>query len=61
MGKKCIVCGNRTMFYDWTSSRDFPVQKLIEVLKSKGMHYRIQTLKNIGFPVCFPCKRELEG
>ena len=53
MAQKCMLCGKNTIFYVWTSSRDFPREKIAVDENDELM------LKRIGMPVCMHCYRKL--
>jgi len=59
MAKDCYICGNKTIFYVWSTSRNFPKETLIR----EG---NINTKKDMseiaveGVPVCFKCNNELK-
>lgn len=50
---------NRTIFYVWTSTRDFPRKEFVEVFDfdSKTKHAVLNG--SISLPVCFACAEEL--
>ena len=53
----CRLCNsNVNLFFVWTSSRGFPIDKLISNNSSKE---EINELNN-GFEVCFKCRNKLE-
>lgn len=56
MGKQCFLCGNETIFYVWTTSRYFPIKKLLNMIKSRSERTYI---RNIGVPICFRCYRRI--
>jgi len=60
MAKDCYLCKNKTIFYVWSTSRDFPIEKLIEYknLKSK---YEVAEVSREGQPICFKCLEELKN
>ena len=60
MAKDCYLCKNKTIFYVWSTSRDFPIEKLIEYknLKSK---YEVAEVSREGQTICFKCLEELKN
>lgn len=58
MGKICEVCGQETMFYVWSSSRDFPREKLIH---DNMADYVRKGLLNgtMGLPICMKCAKKI--
>lgn len=59
MSLKCQTCGIDTIFYVWTSSRNFPRHKLFE--KSRIINKKIQNqYKKVGYPVCMKCREQLD-
>jgi len=60
MPQKCYICDTNTIFYVWSTSRNFPHNKLIK--KKQIIDKRtIQSIKNQGFPICFRCFEELKS
>ncbi len=59
MAQRCFCCGNQTLFFVWTSSRNFPREKLIkkENIKDKKM---IKSISDDGYPCCWACRKELD-
>jgi len=55
MGKRCCLCGIDTIFFVWSSSRDFPIDKLADAIKLEGKSKAEFIKKNPGEPVCFKC------
>ena len=58
MSNKCHICGNNTIFYVWTTSRNFPREKLYEKLNIKSARTKGFYEKS-GYPVCFGCYKNL--
>ena len=66
MANKCCLCNKETLFYIWTSSRDFPRDKFIDLInfgdvdentrKSQKIFY-----KRVGKPVCYDCCKKKLG
>ena len=54
MSQRCYLCGKETLFYIWTSSRNFPREKFIEIT---GIPEKIVQRK--GFAVCYHCYQKL--
>jgi len=52
MGKQCKICKLSTMFYYWSTGRDFPVEKLLEFTNMSA-----EELAN-GCTVCFRCSKQ---
>jgi hypothetical protein len=50
MSQPCCVCGIHTIFYIWTSTRNFPREKLEEIHNIKDKE---------GRPICFKCRNEM--
>ena len=46
MSNRCCLCGISTIFFIWSSTRDFPIEKLRELIKIG---------KDESMPVCFNC------
>lgn len=61
MSKQCAICGSETIFFKWSSTRDFPRKALIRKLYGIS-DYRKQRLATgrVGVPVCIKCSRMLE-
>jgi len=59
MSNRCHVCGTNTIFYVWTSSRNFPREQLF-----KKMNIKSNKVKNVyrvsGYPVCLECLEKLK-
>ena len=53
MGKKCHICGKQTIFFIWSSSAAFPLEKL-KLNKLERKIYRI------GVPICFSCFNKIK-
>lgn len=47
MGERCKICGINTIFYIWSTSRNFPREKLGSLLDLEP--------EFIDTPVCFQC------
>jgi len=57
MAKHCLVCYDKTIFYVWTSSRYFYVDRLLRMNPQLGLNnkrHRLE-LRDKGMPVCFGC------
>ena len=52
MASNCYICGQRTIFFIWSTSRHFPKEKIIKDNVDK-------ILANVGVPACYKCAREL--
>jgi len=52
MAKECMLCGAKTIFYIWSTSRNFPKHKFHEYLDKHGN-------MNRDFVVCFNCYHSL--
>jgi len=61
MSKRCIICNFRTMFYYWSTTKGFPLDKLLNKLKNIN-GYKEKGIKTgrVGVPVCYKCSKELE-
>ena len=59
MAKQCYCCGLNTIFYVWTSSRNFPREKLVEVMNIDGITKKSILIDNEGKPICYGCYNEL--
>ena len=59
MAQKCFVCDRGTIFYIWTTSRNFPIGKLI---KKNGITDKrtIKIIQKQGYPVCIGCFNNLK-
>jgi len=60
MAQKCFVCDDKTIFYVWSTGRNFPWEQLVKI---KGIREKrtIRNIKNHGFPVCFDCLEKLKN
>jgi len=58
MSKRCYMCGIDTIFYVWSTSRNFPREKLIEAKKLKTKAQKA-SISEDGQVVCFKCLKEL--
>lgn len=59
MSKQCSICGIDTIFYIWTSSRNFPREKLVEIINADESTKK-SIIKGLeGRPVCFSCYNKL--
>jgi len=56
MGKQCFLCGKETIFYIWTTSKVFPLEKLLKKIKSKAER---NFVRRYGVPICWTCYRRL--
>jgi len=56
----CNVCGNLTGFFVWTSSRNFPINKMCKVT---GEEFNKDTIKKYksGHVVCFDCYDKIKS
>jgi hypothetical protein len=54
MSKECSICKNRTIFYVWSTSRNFPRRALINYTNVKTKHERHKVFEE-GVPICFKC------
>ena len=52
MGQVCCVCKFSTIFYIWSSTRNFPIHKLENILDDDN-------IKDEGKPVCFKCCKKI--
>jgi len=59
MAKRCVVCGLDTIFYVWSTSRNFPRENLILKKDYKSKHEKGRVSVE-GLPVCFKCFKELK-
>ncbi len=59
MAKNCYICGDKTIFYIWSTSRNFPREALIrkENIVSRAI---IGGIGRDGVPVCIGCYEELK-
>jgi hypothetical protein len=59
MAHECYLCKTNTIFYVWTTSRNFPKAALIKTL---GMNTKSDKGKVAveGLPICFSCLEELK-
>ena len=57
MAKRCAICGKQTMFFIWTSSRNFPRHKFPGYDKMSDIQKLF--LKRTGLPVCMSCYHKL--
>ena len=59
MSKRCNWCGIQTIFYVWSTSRNFPVGKYLKernIIDKGG----IREVKYQGHPICFRCFNKLK-
>jgi hypothetical protein len=54
MGKVCAICGTMTMFYTWSTSRYFDINKYL-VIKGIVGKQAIKEFKTNGHPICLHC------
>jgi hypothetical protein len=59
MSKECSICKNRTIFYVWSTSRNFPRRALINYTNVKTKHERHKVFEE-GVPICFKCSNKLK-
>jgi len=59
MARDCYICGERTIFYVWTTSRYFPKRELIK-LKGLKTKYEQSKISTEGFPICMRCYNKLK-
>lgn len=59
MSHKCDKCKLETIFFIWSTSRDFPTRKLIRILNIKSKYERAKVMRE-GIPVCFSCFNKLK-
>jgi len=57
MGRQCFLCGKETIFYIWTTSKVFPIEKLLKKIKSKAEK---RFVRCYGVPICWNCYRRLK-
>jgi hypothetical protein len=59
MSKNCSICDIETIFFVWSTTRNFPLNKYI---KRKGLKGRraYNEAKYGGSPVCIHCFEELK-
>ena len=59
MAHRCCLCDTDTIFYVWTTSRNFPKAALI---KTKGLNTKSEKGKVSveGLPVCLVCLNKLK-
>ena len=53
MAKKCIICNTNTIFFVWSSSRNFPREELGKKLHRVGNRDMKEFTE--GLPVCNKC------
>jgi len=53
MGSNCYICGQKTIFFIWSTARHFPREKIIKDNIDK-------ILVNAGVPVCFRCYEKIK-
>jgi len=58
MAKRCYICGNNTIFYIWSSSRNFPRGSLIKAKNITSKREK-KNIKLAGYPVCINCYNKL--
>lgn len=59
MSNNCFCCKNRTGFYIWSTSRNFPRVELIQKnrISDKG---QVKLIEVQGVPICFSCYEKLK-
>jgi len=58
MGNKCSICGcNPGPFFVWSSTRNFPREKLMSDVKDK---HQVKMILE-GVPVCYACYDKLSN
>ena len=55
---ECYLCGNNCGFFVWSTTRQFPIDKLMKMKKVKGKAMR-NKLCIEGVKVCFSCYNKL--
>jgi hypothetical protein len=55
MGKNCCICHTNTIFFKWSTTRDFPIDKLAEILFSDEISRKHFIKNNSGVPICISC------
>jgi len=55
----CMICGNKTLFYVWTTTRNFPMDRLLKKMNITEKR-EIERLKLNGREVCYKCYDELK-
>jgi len=62
MAKVCTLCGVNTIFFVWTTSRNFNVEKYLSLKNIHGKQ-AIREFRASGHPVCLTCfhKHNLEN
>jgi hypothetical protein len=58
MSNNCSICGIRTIFYVWTTTRNFPLEKYFGKMKITNKR-EMKQLRYNGRPICFHCLDEL--
>jgi len=58
MSQRCCVCSFNTIFYLWSSSRNFPKNKLLRKLKPEKI---LMKELFIGKPICLWCYEEIKN
>lgn len=60
MGKRCIICNFKTMFYYWSTTKGFPISKLLNKLNNVN-GYKENGIKSgrVGVPICYKCAKKI--
>ena len=59
MSEMCKICGARTIFFVWSSSRYFNRKKLWKSMATEKQSLKREVLKDC-YTVCIPCVRKYE-
>lgn len=54
MGKRCPICKNSTIFYIWSTSRNFDKDKYLNIKRKLHKADTVQ-LNEEGEPICMVC------
>jgi hypothetical protein len=54
MSNRCAVCGIDTIFYIWSTSRNFNRKQLVNTFSNEDNNTKFRLL-NDSYPVCFHC------
>jgi len=57
--RNCYCCGSLTAFFNWSTGRWFPREKLMKIKKITGKMDRNRIFVE-GVPICFQCCDELK-
>jgi hypothetical protein len=61
MAKQCGLCGFETIFFIWSSTREFPRENLLDSMPNLTEYDRKKLLSGLsGIPICYDCVKKLK-